>query len=240
MDRRTDPRPADTQGPFVFPTAEHHPAPGTLPEAAADPAPSEPAIDHGLEETFPASDPVSVSPTKVPPAPRSSGTDEQQAHAAPSVFRAAVRTGLIAGAFASVASTVALALCGRRDAGSAVAPTNAVSHWAWDRKAFVAHSPSWRHTGLGYVIHHGTATFWAVLYAWLHAERRPARSVPAALASAGMAAATACAVDYTITPRRLTPGFEHHLSKGSMAAVYATFAVGLALGCAVAQRGRRR
>ena len=81
---------------------------------------------------------------------------------------------------------------------------------------------------------------WAVLYAWLHANRHPAQPMPAALASAGVAAATACLIDYKLTPRRLTPGFEHHLSTRSMTVVYATFAIGLALGCAVANRERRR
>jgi hypothetical protein len=54
-----------------------------------------------------------------------------------------------------------------------------------------------------------------------------------------MASAIACAVDYTSTPKRLTPGFEHHLSKGSMGLVYACFALGLAAGCLLANRGRR-
>jgi hypothetical protein len=149
-----------------------------------------------------------------------------------------LRTGLIAGTFASIASTAALMLCGRREAGSAVAPTNATSHWLWGRQAFAVYRPTLRHTGLGYATHHASAIFWAVLYAWLHAERHPAQSVPAALAGAGTATAVACAVDYTVTPRRLTPGFEHHLSKGSMASVYGLFAVGLAAGCLLAQRGR--
>lgn len=153
--------------------------------------------------------------------------------------RSALRTGLIAGAFASVASTIALSFFGRREAGSSSAPTNAISHWVWNRRALFRKSPSLRHTVLGYAIHHGSATFWAVLYAWLHANRRPAQSVPAALSGAGVAAATACAVDYLATPRRLRPGFEHHLSRTAMAAVYASFAVGLALGCAVANRAPR-
>jgi hypothetical protein len=153
--------------------------------------------------------------------------------------RSAIRTGLIAGAFASVASTITLSVLGRWQAASASAPTNATSHWIWDRPALVKKSPSLRHTLTGYAIHHGSATFWAVLYAWLHANRRPAQSVPAALSSAGVAAATACAVDYLATPRRLTPGFEHHLSRPAMAAVYASFAVGLAIGCAVANRPPR-
>ena len=149
-----------------------------------------------------------------------------------------LRTGLIAGTFASLASTVALMLCGRREAGSAVAPTNSTSHWLWGDQALQVYRPTLRHTALGYATHHASAIFWAVLYAWLHAERRPPQSVPAALASAGAATAVACTIDYTITPRRLTPGFEHHLSKGSMAAVYGLFAVGLAAGCLLAQRGR--
>ena len=150
----------------------------------------------------------------------------------------AVRTGAVAGAFASVASTLALVSCGHRESGSSAAATNATSHWLWGREALKTKRPSWRHTAVGYVIHHCMATFWAVLYAWLHANRHPRQSAPAALASAGAAAATACAVDYTITPERLTPGFEHHLSKSSMLLVYAMFALGLAAGCAVANRTR--
>jgi hypothetical protein len=177
--------------------------------------------------------------------PTNTEDDDHHPQAAPpgtadTTTRSALRTGLIAGAFASVASTIALSVCGRYEAGSSSAPTNAISHWVWDRKALFQRSPSLRHTLLGYVIHHGSATFWAVLYAWLHANRRPAQSVPAALSGAGVAAATACAVDYLATPRRLKPGFEHHLSRTAMVAVYASFALGLALGCAVANRPPRR
>lgn len=149
-----------------------------------------------------------------------------------------LRTGLIAGTLASLASTAALMLCGRREAGSAAAPTNSTSHWLWGDEALEVYRPTLRHTALGYATHHASAIFWALLYAWLHTERRPPQSVPAALASAGAATAVACTIDYTITPRRLTPGFEHHLSKGSMTMVYGLFAVGLAAGCLLAQRGR--
>ncbi|MDH6594941.1 hypothetical protein M2165_004830 [Variovorax sp. TBS-050B] len=152
----------------------------------------------------------------------------------------ALRTGLIAGSCASVASTAALMLCGRREAGSMVAPTNATSHWLWGDKAFAVRRPTLRHTALGYATHHASAIFWALLYAWLHAERHPPRTVPEALAGAGAATAVAFAIDYTVTPRRLTPGFEHHLSKRSMGVVYGLFAVGLAAGCLLAQRGARR
>ena len=155
-------------------------------------------------------------------------------------FGAALRTGVVAGALASVASTVALALAGRRETGSYAAPTNATSHWVWDREAFRIYHPTWRHTVPGYLIHHATSTFWAVLYAWAHANRPHARSLPAALAGAGAAAAPACAVVYTLTPKRLTPGFEEHLSKPAMTVVYAAFGIGLAVGGLLANRLARR
>ncbi|RZI74972.1 MAG: hypothetical protein EOP80_09660 [Variovorax sp.] len=149
------------------------------------------------------------------------------------------RTGLIAGAAASVCSTLVLLWRGQREVGSRSAPTNATSHWLWREEAFRVHVPTWRHTATGYAIHHLTATFWAVLYAWLYGNRPSARSVPAALTGAAAASAVACAVDYTLTPKRFTPGFEHHLSKSSMVLVYAGFALGLAVGCLAANRGRR-
>lgn len=54
-----------TPEPFVFPTADNHP--GT-PQENPPPTvqePSETTIDAGIEETFPASDPVSVTVSKV-------------------------------------------------------------------------------------------------------------------------------------------------------------------------------
>jgi len=62
--------------PFPFPTAEHHDAP---PETTAHPVtetPSEDAIDHGIEESFPASDPVSVSVSKAVPKDANDAKDE--------------------------------------------------------------------------------------------------------------------------------------------------------------------
>ncbi|HSV79850.1 MAG TPA: hypothetical protein VLK85_11705 [Ramlibacter sp.] len=41
------------------------------------------------------------------------------------------------------------------------------------------------------------------------------------------ASAVACFVDYRLTPKRLTPGFEHRLGKPELANVYACFALGL-------------
>jgi hypothetical protein len=169
--------------------------------------------------------------------PDSAATDAGQVDKNSQVaLRAALRTGLIAGALASVASTLALALAGRRETGSLVAPTNAISHWLWRGEAYAVDRPTLRHTVVGYVIHHLSSTFWAVLYAWLHGNRREAQTLPKAMAGATVAAAMACAVDYKATPKRLTPGFEHRLSTGAIALVYGAFAVGLAAGCLMANR----
>lgn len=53
--------------PFPFPTADHHDAPPEASAHAVTETPSEDAIDHGIEESFPASDPVSVSVSKAVP-----------------------------------------------------------------------------------------------------------------------------------------------------------------------------
>jgi hypothetical protein len=57
-----------SKAPWPFPTGDHHPASGE--GIAPEPVPpTEEAIDHGVEESFPASDPVSVSVAVVPTAP---------------------------------------------------------------------------------------------------------------------------------------------------------------------------
>jgi hypothetical protein len=142
--------------------------------------------------------------------------------------------GLAAGSCASVLSAAALAFAGRREAGSAAAPINAVSHWYWDREALHRQRVDMKHTVVGYATHHIAATFWAAgLAAYLHARERPA--TPRQLAGACAAtSAIACFVDFKLTPERLTPGYEHRVSRKSLALTYLLFAVGLAVGCAAA------
>lgn len=148
---------------------------------------------------------------------------------------AAARQALIAGSVASVLSTAALALAGRRQNRSAAAPINAVSHWYWGDEALHRQGASARHTLAGYLTHHGASVFWAGAYA-LAAMDRPALRTPVGIAWGGLAtSALACFVDFRLTPERLTPGFEHRLSRPALAGVYAAFAIGLALGAAVAQ-----
>ena len=79
-------------------------------------------------------------------------------------WNTAFRRGLVGGATSSLLSTAALALLGRREAGSPYAPTNAVSHWIWGDEALREDTPTLRHTVPGYLIHHGSAMFWSVLF----------------------------------------------------------------------------
>ena len=58
-------------------------------------------------------------------------------------------------------------------------------------------------------------------------RRMMRRELPIAPALA--TATLAAVVDYTITPRRLTPGFEKRLPASALVMVYAAFALGLAL-----------
>ena len=136
----------------------------------------------------------------------------------------------VSGSAASLLSAVALALAGRREARSAAAPLNAVSHWYWGPRALARQGVDGKHTLTGYATHHGASVFWAALFAAL-LKRRPALNTPQPLVCASAAtAAVACFVDFQLTPNRLTPRFEHRLSRPALAATYLAFAAGLALG----------
>jgi hypothetical protein len=141
-------------------------------------------------------------------------------------WREAVKASAVSGAAASVASSIALAIAGKIETGSAVAPTNAVSHWFWGDRATRVDRPTVRHTAVGYVTHHMSATFWAVFYEkWFGGDTK--KPIARALGEQAAVAALACFVDYRLTPKRLTPGFEHRLSKKSLLAVYVAFGIGL-------------
>jgi hypothetical protein len=147
-----------------------------------------------------------------------------------------IQRGLVGGAASSIVSTAALALLGRVEAGSAYAPTNAVSHWIWGDEAAGHDGFSLKYTITGYVIHHLSATFWSVLFEKLAGERLDHRDLRVTLAASAATSAIACFADYKLTPQRLNPGYEKRLSKKSLAGVYAAFAVGLALGAIALRR----
>jgi hypothetical protein len=142
---------------------------------------------------------------------------------------------MVSGTCASVLSTAALATLGKRETGSAFAPTNAISHWIWGDEAATHNAPSLRHTAAGYLIHHASATFWAMLFERV-LKGRPAPSVPAVVTAASATAAVACFADYKLTPHRLRPGYEMRLSRSSLAIVYGAFALGLTAGALINRR----
>ena len=138
--------------------------------------------------------------------------------------------GLLAGSLASIFLTAMMVLVGRRETGSAAAPINAVSHWAWGDEAFERQAADLSHTGVGYLTHHSAATFWATSYAALASQTPALRTVPGLLLGAGATSGIAYVADFKLTPRRFTPGYEHRLSTEALVAVYAALAVGLAAG----------
>jgi hypothetical protein len=144
-------------------------------------------------------------------------------------WKHAFREGLVSGSLASVLSAAYLAWAGERR-NQPAAPVNAVSHWFFGDRALRQDGASVKYTLTGYVTHHLAAIFWAVLHAKAWGARPQAKEPIPALAGAVTAASVACFVDYQLTPKRLTPGFEHRLGRPEMANVYAFFALGLALG----------
>jgi hypothetical protein len=143
-------------------------------------------------------------------------------------WRDTFQNALVSGTVASVASTISLALLGKAELDKSAAPVNGPSQWIWGRHAPYQNRFSLRYTIVGYLIHHAASVFWAVWYERLR-QRLPAAENPAAvLAPAAATAAAAYTVDFHLTPQRLTPGFEHRLSKRSLLTVYGTFALGLA------------
>ena len=171
-----------------------------------------------------------------PPADQPRRPKQQHAHGsgAPrrgTMGRFALRV-LASGSLASVSSIAMAALLARRRTGSAASAPNATSHWLWGERAMHRHRADLRHTATGYAIHHASSLFWATFHeAGLEHTRLPASRLAPAIS------ALALAVDYSVVPERLTPGFDRHLSRTGLAAVYAAFAGGLALGSRLARWG---
>lgn len=100
-----------------------------------------------------------------PSADQSGPAQHQHLHrsalpARPALRRVAVRA-LICGSVASVTSIAVATLCSRPRTGSAASASNAISHWIWGEPGRRRHSLDFRHTVLGYTIHHASSVFWA-------------------------------------------------------------------------------
>jgi hypothetical protein len=149
------------------------------------------------------------------------------------------RQAFLSGSLASVFSTAALALLGKLEVGKPAAPTNATSHWLWGERAYDAHDPDLNHTAVGYATHHASAVMWATIFErWLN-HTQALRPGEIARGAVGMTA-LASFVDYQLTPRRLRPGFEAHLSRTELVGVFAAFGAGLALGAILNRQHERR
>ncbi len=133
----------------------------------------------------------------------------------------------MSGTVATATSVAALALLAAAAGKGAAQPLNATSHWLYGDDAATFPRADLDHTAVGYATHHAATIFWALFFeGWL--ARRPARTGLAATGRATAIAALAALVDYTITPKRFTPGWELVLSKRAMAGVYAAMAAGFA------------
>jgi hypothetical protein len=150
--------------------------------------------------------------------------------------RSLVKNALASGTAASIASATTLMACSAAKEGSFAGGLNGPSQWLWGEAEAYTREATLRHTAAGYVIHHATSIFWAMLHESVFGSRRrksPLRHCAEAAVSAG----TAYVVDYHLTPKRFRPGFEKHVSSRGMVAVYAAFAAGLAI--AAIARDRR-
>jgi hypothetical protein len=149
-------------------------------------------------------------------------------------WRQAWKDGLVSGAIGSLVSTTALSLAGQKEIGSMLGPINVISRWLWGDRSAHHHEASLRYTAIGYAIHHASATLWAVVD-----EKRfegPGQSPPARTGGGLGVAAMACFTDYKLTPYRLQAGYEKHPSAPSLALVYASFGLALAVRGVLARR----
>ena len=139
--------------------------------------------------------------------------------------RSLIERSLISGLVGATTTTIALAVMAVREGKGAAQPLNATSHWLNGDSAALRSRVDVRHTGVGLGTHIAATVFWAAFFeAWLAA--RPAQDRLAAKAAA--IAILAATVDYTITPKRFTPGWELVMSKSAMAVAYTAMAGGFA------------
>jgi hypothetical protein len=141
---------------------------------------------------------------------------------------------LVTGTVAGLAAAAALALLARAVGKGALQPINATSHWLHGDNAGECDALDAGHTMIGFATHLASAVFWALPFEFWRARRRPA-AAGALVRGACITSAVAAAVDYGITPKRFTPGWELVLGKRSLVAVYAALALGLVSGTKLAQ-----
>jgi len=145
---------------------------------------------------------------------------------------------ILSGTAASLASAAALMAGSKVRDGSWAGGLNGPSQWLWGEAEAYTRKATFRHTALGYAIHHSTSIFWALLHETVFGGSRRKKPALQHCTEAITSAATAYVVDYHLTPPRLRPGFEKHVSPTGMVAVYAAFAAGLAITAILRNRYR--
>jgi hypothetical protein len=137
------------------------------------------------------------------------------------------KTALVAGASASAATTVTVALAGLAETGSAWPALNAISKMVHGNHAPWRNEASWKYTGTGALLNTAAVFSWAAVYTVLRGPRTRTDYVRAA--TAGVAtSALAYVIDYHVVPERFTPGFERRLPNRSLGLIYGVLALGLA------------
>lgn len=130
----------------------------------------------------------------------------------------------------ALTTTAAIALCGQLENGDAIQPINDVSHITFGDEAFAQRGASLKYTGSGLLLTKSFTASWAVLHEMLFGAYQDKGNVPVSLAGGAAVAACAYVLDYHVVPKRLTPGFEAHLSKRSLLAIYIVLALALGFG----------
>jgi hypothetical protein len=155
-------------------------------------------------------------------------------------WKTAFSNALLAGSTASVFSTIVMSVLGLIEERSPAGPSNAPSQWIYGERQAYRRRFSLRYTGVGFLVHHTASIGWAVAHEKLFAERRQKARLPERIGHCALTAAFACFADYKIARGRLQPGFEKHLSRPALFAVYTAFALGLFAGGELTRRRRTR
>jgi hypothetical protein len=137
-----------------------------------------------------------------------------------------LRDALLAGSIVCVVTLATVAIRGRADSGSAVAPINATSHVVYGPEAANVDIPDAKHTLPGLAINAGASVFWATLYERLFG-RGNSGHVGRTLLGGAVVAALAYLVDYHLIPKRLTPGWEERVSGRSLGYIFGAMALSL-------------
>lgn len=137
------------------------------------------------------------------------------------------QTTLVAGASASAATTLTVALAGLAEQKSPWPALNSISKVVHGNHAPWRNELSWKYTGTGALLNTAAVFSWAAVYAVLRGPRTRTDYVRAV--TAGVAtSALAYVIDYHAVPERLTPGFEKRLPARSLGLIYGALALGLA------------